>query len=148
MTCSLYATILCASLTQPMLYGPPERYEPEALVVLAARFHGVPESLALAIAETESAFNCSAVGKAGELGLFQVKPTTAFLMGHSGNPEELKDCVIGAYYGVLHLRKAYDSCGKDIPCTISRHNRGLKAVPRVKAKYVKKNLSAIKRLSK
>jgi soluble lytic murein transglycosylase-like protein len=115
-----------------------ERWEPEAIVVMASRFHGVPESLGLAVAETESRFDCKAVGKLGEIGLFQIRPSTAFLMGFAGSKEQLADCTTNAFYGALYLRKAYDSCGKDIPCTISRYNRGIKAKPKPLHAYVKK----------
>lgn len=135
MTCSLIAATVCASLSMPMLYPHVEQPTVREIIIKAAKFHSVPESLALAIAETESNFNCEAIGKRGEVGLFQLKPTTAFYLGHSGNSEELKDCVVNAFYGVLHLRKGYELCGKDIPCTITKHNAGLRAKPKPLSAY-------------
>lgn len=41
--------------------------------VLATTYHVEPE-IALAVAQTESKFNVNAVGKLGEIGLFQVRP--------------------------------------------------------------------------
>ncbi len=139
MTCGgLYAAIVCASLTPPMMYD----YVPEPsvreIIIKAAQYHKIPESLALGVAEVESKFNCHAVGKAGEIGLFQLKPTTAFYLGYAGSTEGLKDCITNSYFGVMHLRRAYERCGKDIACTISLHNRGLKAKPKPMAAYTQK----------
>lgn len=140
MTCipSIYAAAMCVGMTAPVLYTKAERYEPEAVVVMAARFHGLPETIALAVAETESQFNCNAVGKAGEIGLFQIKPMTAFYLGYVGSVEALKNCTTNSFYGVMHLKRAYDRCGKDHACTISLHQRGLKAKPRPMSAYVQK----------
>jgi len=137
MTCipSIYAAAMCVGLTAPYMYPHIEQPTVREIIVKAAQFHSIPESLALAIAETESNFNCDAIGKAGEIGLFQLKPTTAFYLGHSGNTEELKDCIINAFYGVKHLRKGYEICGKDIPCTITKHNAGLRAKPKPLSAY-------------
>lgn len=137
-SCSLIAATLCYSLTHPVSYVKAEKWEPEAVIVMAARHHNVPESMALAVAETESKFNCRAVGSKGEIGLFQIRPTTAFLMGFAGSIEQLHDCTTNAYYGAKYLRQAYDSCGQDIPCTISRYNRGIRARPKPFHAYVKK----------
>lgn len=147
MTCGgALAATMCVVLTAPVAYTKAERIEPEALVVLAARFHGVPEALSLAVAETESKLNCNAVGKAGEIGLYQIKPTTAFLLGYTGSVEGLKDCVTNAFYGNLHLKRALVSCGGDQACAISRHNRGLKAKPKPASAYNKKVNQKIKRI--
>jgi soluble lytic murein transglycosylase-like protein len=132
---STLAAAMCVGLTAPQMYAHVEQPTVREIIIKAAQFHSVPESLALAIAETESNFNCEAIGKRGEIGLFQLKATTAFYLGHSGNPEELKDCVVNAFYGVLHLRKGYELCGKDIPCTITKHNAGLRAKPRPLSAY-------------
>jgi soluble lytic murein transglycosylase-like protein len=43
-------------------------------VVAEANAHGVPSSIALAVAQQESGFNPNAVGAAGELGTFQLMP--------------------------------------------------------------------------
>lgn len=137
-SCSLIAATLCYSLTHPVSYVKAEKWEPEAVIVMAARHHNVPESMALAVAETESKFNCDAVGKAGEIGLFQIKPTTAFLLGYAGSVQGLKDCTTNAFFGALHLKRALVSCGGDQACAISRHNRGLRAKPKPASAYNKK----------
>lgn len=50
-------------------------------ITAAAQSAGVPPQLALAIAQRESGFNNSAVGAAGEIGIFQLMPSTAAALG-------------------------------------------------------------------
>lgn len=88
--------------------------------------HGVPRSFAVAIARHESRFNCRAIGRAGEHGLFQIKPATARGIGFSGPASALLDCATGANWGILHLKIALNKCGT-IHGAATLHNRGLGA---------------------
>jgi len=58
------------------------------LVRQEAQQRGVPPEVADAVAQVESAYNPHAVGTVGEVGLMQVRPTTAVLLGHSGTIAE------------------------------------------------------------
>jgi hypothetical protein len=53
------------------------------LVRQEAQQRGVPLEVADAVAQVESAYNPHAVGTGGEIGLMQVRPTTAAMLGHS-----------------------------------------------------------------
>src|SRR5690606_12894260 len=53
----------------------------KALVLQFAREYGVPAALAHAIVTVESNYHPMALGKAGEIGLMQIKPSTARRMG-------------------------------------------------------------------
>jgi soluble lytic murein transglycosylase-like protein len=53
------------------------RYVTADQVAVAAKRHGVPLSLALAVIHMESGGRCDARGRAGELGPLQIKPATA-----------------------------------------------------------------------
>ena len=55
----------------------------QTLVIKSAHRHGVPASLALKVVKVESGFNCTARGRAGELGPLQIKPATARGIGWS-----------------------------------------------------------------
>ena len=55
-----------------------------ALIAKYAKENGVPVVLATAVVQIESNFNPKRRGSAGEIGLMQIKPTTAKLMGYSG----------------------------------------------------------------
>lgn len=139
MSCAalIFSAVICAELTMPFMYGKPEKIGVEALVVYTARWHaakaaergqpGIPESLALAIAETESRFRCDARGTAGEIGVMQIKATTAFQMGFAGDPKLLYDCETNIWYGVLYLQRNFEKCGGVVHCTISKYNRGMHA---------------------
>jgi soluble lytic murein transglycosylase-like protein len=74
--------------------------------------------VALKIAHVESRFNCGAVGPAlsdgrSAMGLMQVRPTSAWAMGYTGTAAGLRDCYIGAVWGVEHMRKCIASGAND-----------------------------------
>jgi len=89
------------------------------LITVAASRHGIPASIALKVAKIESEFNCSARGKAGELGPFQIKPATARLIGYEGAESALGSCGAGLEWGVKHLAMAIRAGG------VWKHNQGL-----------------------
>ncbi len=90
---------------------------------VAAR-HGVPASLALAVARVESNMRCQARGRAGELGPLQIKPATARGLGYSGPASALNSCGAGLEWGMRHLAVAYRQCGSAAGAA-ALHNRGL-----------------------
>lgn len=90
---------------------------------VAAR-HGVPASLALAVARVESNMRCQARGRAGELGPLQIKPATARGLGYSGPASALNSCGAGLEWGIRHLAVAYRQCGSAAGAA-ALHNRGL-----------------------
>lgn len=86
--------------------------------------YGVPVSLAHAIVQVESNYRKSARGRAGEIGLMQIKPRTARGMGFRGSAEALYDPENNIKYGMLYLSKAYELSGGDTCGTILRYNAG------------------------
>lgn len=92
---------------------------------VAAR-HGVPASLALAVARVESNMRCQARGRAGELGPLQIKPATARGLGYTGPAAALNSCGAGLEWGMRHLAVAYRQCGSAAGAA-ALHNRGLAA---------------------
>lgn len=99
----------------------------------AAR-QGVPASLALAVAKHESNFRCSAVGRAGERGVMQIKPRTAHGLGYRGSPSGLNNCRTGIRYGMMYLKMAYRKAGGSVYRTALLYNGGLGS-NRKKSKY-------------
>ncbi len=67
---------------------------------------GVPPELALAVVQRESNFNQLAVGKDGEIGLFQIMPATAIELGV--NPAIASENIEG---GISYLRQQYERFG-------------------------------------
>ena len=68
------------------------------LITSAAGSAGVPASLALAVAHTESGFNQAAVSPKGAIGIFQLMPATAAGLGV--NPNDAAQNIAG---GVTYL---------------------------------------------
>ena len=79
-------------------------------IVAAVRRHaaraGVPVRVALAIVRQESGFNPRARGRAGEIGLMQLKCTTARGMGYRGSCAGLYAVNTNLTYGMRYLKKA------------------------------------------
>ncbi|WP_136656292.1 lytic transglycosylase domain-containing protein [Nitratireductor sp. XY-223] len=105
-----------------------------------ARKHGVPSSLAHAVVKVESNFNPKARGRAGEIGLMQIKPATARLMGYRGSSKGLYDPETNIKYGMKYLGKAHKLSGGDTCGTILRYNagHGAKRMNPVSSRYCKK----------
>ena len=109
------------------------------MVKREARAQGVPEHFALSIAKAESNFRCSAVGKAGERGVMQIKPRTAKGVGYKGSPQGLNNCAVGIRYGMKYLKMAYKKAKGNLHLTATYYNRGLYTKSRRSA-YAKKVL--------
>lgn len=105
-----------------------------------ARKHGVPANLAHAIVRVESNFNPKARGRAGEVGLMQIKLGTARLMGYRGSRKGLYDPETNIKYGMKYLAGAHKLAGGDTCGTVLRYNagHGAKRMNPVSSRYCKK----------
>ncbi|TVR06156.1 MAG: lytic transglycosylase domain-containing protein, partial [Salinarimonadaceae bacterium] len=96
----------------------------DALLPLIEKYalaNAVPEALADAVAHVESAYDSSAVGGVGEIGLMQLRPTTAAMLGFTGTDEELFDPEINIRYGVLYLAQAWRLTKGDLCQTLMKY---------------------------
>lgn len=84
----------------------------------------LPKALVLGTAQVESRMRCNVTGRAGEQGLFQIKPLTARGIGFKSG--SLYNCETNAYYGLKHLSIAYVKCGNALGAA-KLHNAGLAA---------------------
>ena len=66
----------------------------------------MPVSLAKAVITIESNYRPNIVGSAGEIGLMQIKPATARMMGYSGSAKGLFDPDTNIKYGMKYLAMA------------------------------------------
>ena len=98
---------------------------------------GVPVSLALSIAKHESNFKCSAIGRQGERGVMQIKPSTARGIGYRGPASGLSNCQTGIHYGMIYLRMAYKQAGGNVYRAAILYNAGLGS-KRKKSSYAEK----------
>jgi soluble lytic murein transglycosylase-like protein len=74
--------------------------------------------------QIESNFRPTVKGKAGEIGLMQVKPATARLMGYEGPDYGLYDPETNIRYGMKYLAGAHERGGGKICGTILKYNAG------------------------
>ncbi|MBO6893550.1 MAG: transglycosylase SLT domain-containing protein [Roseibium sp.] len=94
------------------------------LIRKAAAKHGVPVKIAKAVVEVESNFNPRARGRAGEVGLMQIKPATARGIGYRGSTKALYDPETNLEWGMKYLAGAHDRANGDLCGTILRYNAG------------------------
>lgn len=111
-----------------------------AIISKYASQHGVPVALANAVVRIESNYRPNARGRAGEIGLMQIKPATARMMGYSGSAKGLYDPETNIRYGMKYLAKAHQLGGGDTCGTILRYNagHGAKRMNKVSAAYCAK----------
>jgi hypothetical protein len=85
---------------------PPNRALIRELIERESTKAGLPADLAEAVVFVESDYNSSLVGKVGEIGLMQVRPETAAMLGFRGSLAELARPEINIHYGVTYLAGA------------------------------------------
>jgi soluble lytic murein transglycosylase-like protein len=89
-----------------------------------AATYGVPVTLAKAVIQVESNYRPDARGSAGEIGLMQIKPATARLMGYDGSNDGLFHPETNIKFGMKYLAKAHKLGGGTICGTILKYNAG------------------------
>ena len=87
--------------------------------------YGVPTWFALRIANVESGYNPYARGRAGEIGVYQLKCQTARGMGFEGDCHGLTDARTNVRWGLKHLSLAIASSDGNLRLAASKHNAGL-----------------------
>lgn len=122
----IYDTMTTASITpgaiKPSISGASSRYS--TIVSRYAAAYGVPVSLAHAVIKVESNYQPGMVGRAGEIGLMQIKPATARMMGYSGSAKGLHNPETNIKYGMKYLGMARELGGGTTCGTILKYNAG------------------------
>lgn len=103
-----------------------------AHVRIAATQHGVPVELALAIIRQESNFKPQVTGRAGEIGLGQIKLRTARGVGYRGSARGLYDVATNLHYAMAYLGKAWRKAG-NFCAAATLYNAGIGARPHCSA---------------
>lgn len=85
---------------------------------------GLPPEVAEAVAQIESGYNPSAVGGVGEIGLMQIRPATAEMLGHSGGALALFDPETNARYAVRYLAEAWKRADGDLCRALMKYRAG------------------------
>jgi soluble lytic murein transglycosylase len=96
----------------------------DRLIAHSAAHHGLPPALVKAVIATESNFNATAVSSKGALGLMQLMPETAGMLGV--DPLRVDENVDG---GTRYLRHLWDRFG-DLTNALAAYNAGPESVDR------------------
>ena len=84
----------------------------------------VPADIAEAVVFVESGYNTATIGSVGEIGLMQVRPETAAMLGFRGNNAELAEPDVNIHYGVLYLSRAWRLAGGDLCRALMKYRAG------------------------
>ncbi|MDQ6702022.1 MAG: transglycosylase SLT domain-containing protein [Pseudomonadota bacterium] len=95
-----------------------------ALIKREAAKNGLPPDIADAVAAIESGYDPGAIGGVGEIGLMQVRPETAAMLGFKGDLAELARPEINIHYGVTYLGQAWRLTGGDLCRALMKYRAG------------------------
>lgn len=84
----------------------------------------VPIDLADAIITIESAYDPHAVGMADEIGLMQIRQSTARELGFAGTPQDLFDPQTNIRLGIAYLAGAWERAGGNLCEALARYRNG------------------------
>ena len=104
--------------------GPSFRAAVRAMVEQEVRKTGLPADVADAVVQVESNYDPSVIGGVGEIGLMQIRPGTAAMLGFRGSTEELAKPDINIHYGVAYLSKAWRLANGDLCRTLMKYRAG------------------------
>jgi soluble lytic murein transglycosylase-like protein len=104
--------------------GPSFRAAIRAMVEQEAQKAGLPPDIADAVVHIESNYDPTVIGGVGEIGLMQVRPGTAAMLGFRGSAEELARPEINIHYGVAYLSKAWRLADGDLCRTLMKYRAG------------------------
>ena len=117
--------VLCIALCTPAYADPvADPVELRVMVRTEAVRRGLPPEIADAVATVESTYHPSARGAVGEIGLMQVLPSTARMLGFAGSNLELADPATNIHYGVDYLYGAWKLADEDICTTVMKYRAG------------------------
>ena len=93
----------------------------EEIIVQAAQQYNVDPQLAWSIAKAESNFNPNAVSPKGAVGIMQMTPDAATVVGYSW--KDMYDPVKNIHAGIRYLKRLLDQFG-DIDIAVAAYNAG------------------------
>jgi soluble lytic murein transglycosylase-like protein len=86
---------------------------------------GVPFPLVDAVMKVESGYDPRALGEAGEIGLMQLIPETAALLGFQGTVLELAEPTVNITLGTTYLARAWSLAKQDVCTAVMKYRAGL-----------------------
>lgn len=95
-----------------------------SLIRSKAEKFGIPADLADAVAFVESSYNPNAVGGVGEVGLMQIRPETASMLGYRGSSAGLFEPQTNVEFSVTYLAGAWQRANGDLCRTLMKYRAG------------------------
>jgi len=95
-----------------------------ALLRREAAKTGLPFDIADAVMAIESGYDPTVIGTVGEIGLMQVRPETAAMLGFSGDAAELARPEVNVHYGVAYLAEAWRLANGDVCRALMKYRAG------------------------
>jgi hypothetical protein len=95
-----------------------------SLVSQEAEKNHLPPDIADAVMAIESNYDPSRIGTVGEIGLMQVQPSTAAMLGFTGKTEELAQPETNIHYGVAYLGEAWQLAKGDLCRALMKYRAG------------------------
>ncbi len=102
--------------------GPPSVYR--LMLKREAEKTHLPFAVADAVMAVESSYDPGKVGGVGEVGLMQVRPATAAMLGFAGTAAALADPETNIHYGVTYLAKAWHLADGDLCRALMKYRAG------------------------
>jgi hypothetical protein len=94
------------------------------IVIREAHARGLPAEIADAVVQVESSYQPHVIGGVGEVGLMQVRPATAAMLGFRGTAAELADPETNVRYGVMYLARGWQLAKGDLCRTLMKYRAG------------------------
>jgi hypothetical protein len=95
-----------------------------AMIEREATQLGLAPAIAEAVMAVESGYDPAASGGAGEVGLMQILPSTASMLGFAGSLTELAVPATNIHYGVTYLAQAWHRAGGDLCTAVMKYRAG------------------------
>ncbi|WP_368904434.1 lytic transglycosylase domain-containing protein [Taklimakanibacter lacteus] len=89
-----------------------------------AQRNNIPFAIVDAVMRVESGYNPQARGDVGEVGLMQILPSTADMMGFKGPASALSQPETNIAFGTQYLAEAWRLSGQDICTTVMKYRAG------------------------
>lgn len=102
----------------------PARGLVRALIEQETAKTNLPPDIAEAVVFIESRYDATVVGRVGEVGLMQVRPATAAMLGFNGSPTELAKPEVNIHYGVTYLAEAWRLAQGDLCRALMKYRAG------------------------
>lgn len=119
------AAPVAPAVALPLLPRPAEASTPfRQLAMAEAAKAGLPYAIVDAVMKIESGYDPSVVGGVGEIGLMQVRPETASMLGFKGLPGQLADPATNIHYGATYLGQAWHLTKGDVCRTLMKYRAG------------------------